>query len=425
MFNRTRIKLVILNSLVFFLILSSFSTLLFIHMKYKLSQQTDDALSQTERKVVKLGFEDIHPELDIGTTYLFWNAQGELVAPLPKHLPAAEAKQRFQMELTKRNMSTVSYNGQKYRVLQFPNSKKTIGEELGQASSSAVAALTLVKSLEAENRMLRTLRWDLITGIAVGILLSVLAGFFLAGRALVPIRQSWDKQQQFVADASHELRTPTSVIHAQTELLFRHPQRTIEQESLNIVNILKESKRMGKLIDDLLTLARTDSNQLQIQNTGILLGPLLEDIARQFRFLGDTRDVVIETYIQGHVTMWGDEERLRQLFVIVLDNALKFTPPNGKIEIICRKSSHHLHISVKDSGCGIPAEDIPHIFERFYRVDKSRSRLEGGTGLGLSIAKWIVEAHGGEITAQSELSVGTKINILFPLKYTKSRTHID
>ncbi|MDF2960654.1 MAG: sensor histidine kinase [Paenibacillus sp.] len=416
MFNKTRMRLVIVNCIVFLLILTCFGSLLYIHMQYRLYQQSDEGLFQTERKIMKLGFEDLHPELDIGTAYLFWNAQGELTAPFPKHFVPPGEIYRFKEDLKTRVLRTVSYNGQSYRLLQIPNSNKK-GTGSGEAAGEPIiAAVTLVRSLEAEERMLNTLRRDILTGIAAGVVISVLAGYFLAGRAFVPIRRSWEKQQQFVTDASHELRTPTSVIQAQTELLFRHPNHTIEQESQNIANILKESKRMGKLIDDLLTLARSDSNQLQIRTSGISLGPLLEDIAFQFRYLADIKEVEIRTRIQEPVLLWGDEERIRQLLVILLDNALKFTPAKGLIEIDCRKNSHSIQLSVQDTGCGIPEEEISHIFERFYRVDKTRSREDGGTGLGLSIAKWIVEAHGGEISAQSEPNAGTKINIWFPAK---------
>lgn len=263
--------------------------------------------------------------------------------------------------------------------------------------------------------MLQTLPTEVFLASVAGVLFSILAGFYLAGRSLVPIRRSWDKQQQFVADASHELRTPTSVIQTRAELLFRHPQHTIEQESQNIALILKESKRMGKLIDDLLTLARTDSNQLQINAATIPLHPILEDLAEQFELLAETKSIRIRSHFQPSV-IWGDENRLRQLFVILLDNALKFTPPHGSIEFTCHSLPHAIRVIVKDSGCGIAEADLPHIFERFYRGDKSRSRTEGGTGLGLSIAEWIVHAHKGSIRVTSQIGIGTEFQISFPKK---------
>ncbi|MBD2861967.1 sensor histidine kinase [Paenibacillus oceani] len=415
MFHKTRIRLVLLYSIVILLILTSFSALLYAYVRYKLFEQVDTGLQQTERKIVRLGFQDIHPELDIGTFYLFWNTQGELLNPLPKRFIPVEHQYGFRQELTERTMKNMTYNGQSYRLLQFPNEGK-IKRPSDDPSVPVIAAVTLLKDLGDEKRMLKALRFVIFIGIAAGIVLSVIAGFFLAGRSLIPIRRSWDKQQQFVADASHELRTPTTVIQAQTELLFRHPGHTIEQESENIANVLKESKRMGKLIDDLLTLARSDSDQLQIQSNTFPLGPLLEDIAQQFRYLAETKSITINTDIQEGTVFRGDEGRIRQLIVILLDNSLKYTPADGTIELHCRKSSSAVHLVVKDSGCGIGQEHISRIFERFYRVNISRSRTEGGTGLGLSIAKWIVEAHDGDIRVQSELTKGTTFHITFPQK---------
>jgi two-component system sensor histidine kinase CiaH len=418
MFNQTRRRLVILNSVVFLLVLVCFSVLLYVHMEFRLFHQSDEALTQVEQRIQNMRIEDMlrsthpEPEMDRRTTYLFWNARGELIDQLPKYSFSREDANGFKGNLSDRTIRTISFHKQSYRVLQFPASE-------GAQGPSQIAAVGLVKNLEAEESMLSTLKWDIAEGIIASGIISVLAGFFLAGRALVPIRRSWDKQHQFVADASHELRTPTAVIQAQTELLFRHPDHSIKQESQNIVVILKESKRMGKLIDDLLTLARTDSNQLQIQAAFIPLHSILEDVIQQFQSLADIKNVRIITEIQGPISLWGDEERVRQLLVIVLDNALKFTSSLGNIEVKCQYVANSIQLSVKDSGYGIPAEDLPHIFERFYRGDKARSRSEGGTGLGLSIAKWIVEAHGGEIGVQSQISVGTELQIVFPRKRTE------
>jgi signal transduction histidine kinase len=263
---------------------------------------------------------------------------------------------------------------------------------------------------------LHSLMWDIAAGVVAGVVISIFAGLFLAGRALIPIRNSWEKQQRFVADASHELRTPTAVIHAQTELLFRYPTHSIEQESPNIAVILKESKRMSKLLDDLLTLARSDSNQLEIQSSAIALDSLMREISEQFRLLASTKEIDIITEIQEPLSLWGDEGRIRQLLIILLDNALKYTSPTGRIEVVGRYQSHFVYISVSDNGCGIAEDELPHVFERFYRGDKVRSRSEGGIGLGLSIAQWIVDAHGGVIRIDSKLNIGTKVELLFPKK---------
>ncbi|MBO9597961.1 MAG: sensor histidine kinase, partial [Cohnella sp.] len=277
-----------------------------------------------------------------------------------------------------------------------------------------ISTVGIVTSLQDDQSTLRSLRWDIGAGIAAGVVISLLAGLFLAGRAWVPIRKAWEKQQRFVADASHELRTPTSVIRAQTELLLRRPERTIEQESPNIALMLQESRRMSALLEDLLTLARSDSNQLELQSEILEADRLIMEMIEPFKLLAETKEIELVAKLEQPLVLRGDADRIRQLLVILLDNALKFTPSSGRIEVSGSIRSNHVALSVSDTGSGIADEDLPHVFERFYRGDKVRSRSEGGTGLGLSIAKWIVEAHKGSIRIESKPGMGTKVEALFP-----------
>ena len=253
-------------------------------------------------------------------------------------------------------------------------------------------------------------------GCAVGLLLSFLAGLFLASKALIPIQRSWEKQSQFVADASHELRTPLAVIQTYLELLFRHPSKTIEEESETIFKSLSEVKRINKLVEELLTLARSDSNEQQIRPEYFKMDRLLGLIVEQFRPIAVMKDLNIKETIDQDLNYYGDQERLHQLFVILLDNALKFTPAKGTVFISSKKEGNYLKIIVKDTGIGISSKDLPYIFDRFFRGDKSRSRAEGGTGLGLSIAKWIVEAHHGQINIESKQKEGTTFIIKLPIR---------
>jgi two-component system sensor histidine kinase CiaH len=415
MFNNTRRRLVILNAAVFLLLLSILSSLLYVHMRYRLFHDTDEILNQAEHRIQSfhniselLRSDHPDPQQDERTTYLFWDAQGQLIEQVPKQSFSLGIASQFRNHPDAQTVRTVTTDKHSYRVLQFPNQNQ---------SSSTIASIGIVRSLEDVKGTLRSLMLDIAVGIVAGVIISIFAGLFLAERALVPIRRSWEKQQRFVADASHELRTPTAVIHAQTELLFRHPTHSIEQESPNIAVILKESKRMGKLVEDLLTLARSDSNQLQIQSSTIALDSLLSEVIDQFRLLADTQEIEIITDLHPPLTLWGDEGRIRQLLIILLDNALKYTPSSGRIEVSGRYQSNSVYISILDTGCGIAEDELPHIFERFYRGDKVRSRTQGGTGLGLSIAQWIVDAHGGVIRVHSKVNTGTKVELLFPRKH--------
>jgi signal transduction histidine kinase len=278
-----------------------------------------------------------------------------------------------------------------------------------------IVSVQVVRSLYPEQYLfnnLKTIRYISISGAV----LAILAGFFLAGRALIPIRLSWNRQQRFVADASHELRTPLAVMQTNTEMLLRYPKHTIEEESEHISVILKEQRRMISLVSDLLTLARSESNQLQINYQYFLLDQTINEMLEHYSLFAEMKNINIYFSVEKHIQFMGDEERIRQLLVILLDNAIKYTPEQGKITVTCRQQRHFAEISIKDTGMGISKQDLPLIFDRFYRGDKVRSRSEGGYGLGLSIAKWIVEAHKGKILVESHLGTGTQFILTFPLK---------
>ncbi|MFC5651623.1 sensor histidine kinase [Paenibacillus solisilvae] len=416
MFNRTRRRLVFLNAAVFLLVLSVLGVLLYAHMRLRLLHETDESMKQAKTQLqqsVHHLSELLRPDASSTEpreklTYLMWDAKGKLVGQSP---PSSLEKHTTELIGDRPDVTeirTVSAGGQNYRVLTV---------SLASPSPEGITAVGIVKSLGDVDRTLQLLLTDIVAAMIVGGVLSVFVGMYLAGRALIPIRRSWDKQQRFVEDASHELRTPTAVIHAQTELLLQHPERSIEQESPQIAVILKESRRLGRLVNDLLTLARSDSNQALIQPALLSLDSLLFEVTEPFRMFAESKGIEIIMEVEEPLALWGDDNRIRQLLVIVLDNALKYTPESGEIRVTGRyASSQAVSIVIADTGCGIAAEDLPRVFERFYRSDKSRSRSQGGTGLGLSIAEWIVEAHGGSIRVHSKVNEGTQVEMLFPRK---------
>jgi signal transduction histidine kinase len=175
------------------------------------------------------------------------------------------------------------------------------------------------------------------------------------------------------------------------------------------------------LVEELLTLARSDSNEQQIRAENFMMDQLLGIIVEQFKQIAEIKDITLNESIESDLNFYGDQERLHQLLVILLDNAIKFTPSNGTVFISCKKEGNYLKIIVKDTGIGISMKDLPYIFDRFFRGDKSRSRTEGGTGLGLSIAKWIVEAHSGQINVESKQKEGTTFIIKLPIKDNSSK----
>jgi signal transduction histidine kinase len=264
--------------------------------------------------------------------------------------------------------------------------------------------------------MLRHIFAIFMVSLLLGTVVISLASYYLAKRALVPIKAAWEKQQQFTADASHELRTPLAIIKGNAELMLRHPEKTIAEESSLLSNIIRETRRMNRLIGTLLTLSRADADMAELKMERVMVKEVLANIFEIFEGLFAAQGIKLALKTEGALELYADKERLYQLLVILLDNALKYTFTAGKVSIICYEEAKRIHMEVRDTGCGIASEDLPFIFDRFFRGDKARSREKGGSGLGLSIAKWIVDKHGGEIRAESQLGAGTIFYIVLPIK---------
>jgi two-component system, OmpR family, sensor kinase len=216
-------------------------------------------------------------------------------------------------------------------------------------------------------------------------------------------------QQRFVADVSHEMRTPLTVIRGNVDLLR---MGCADKESLDAIT--SESERMTRMVSNLLLLSQADAGALPMHMQPLDLAPLVANVARSGNIMADGR-VEIESSTSGELLVQGDSDRLKQVVLNLVDNAIKHTPDGGRVTIGGENvDGASVRVSVSDTGVGIPAEDLPHVFERFYRVDKSRSRVQGGAGLGLAIAKSIIEAHGGRIEAQSTVGAGTTFIVWLP-----------
>jgi signal transduction histidine kinase len=272
------------------------------------------------------------------------------------------------------------------------------------------------RSTETERQALRRLLLVLAGSLGGGLLLAAAGGYLLSGRALRPIRTAMDSQRAFIGDASHELRTPLSVIRANAELLKRHLSEPVSANREAVDDIISESDRLGRLVSQMLTLAQADAGQAALSLSEVALDELAEEVARSMRLLAERRGVSLEMDVGGPVRLHGDGDLLRELMVILTDNAIKYTDTGGKVRLEVRSaSSAKATVRVSDTGSGIPADALPHIFDRFYRVDKARSREAGGAGLGLAIARWIAEAHGGSIRVESVPGVGTAVTVELPV----------
>ncbi|KNY27802.1 sensor histidine kinase [Pseudobacteroides cellulosolvens] len=241
---------------------------------------------------------------------------------------------------------------------------------------------------------------------------------FLANKSIQPIKKSWEKQAAFIADASHELRTPLAVVTSNLEIVMENETETVGSQKKWFGNIHSELERMKKLVDDLLFLARADAED-EIPKDYFDLSRLLFKIYDSFIPLAKKKDLSLILDNKDNITLYGNEFQIKQLVTILLDNAIKYTDYGGKIELKLEVSASVYRLSIKDTGEGIPKEHIDKIFDRFYRVDKSRSRTYGGSGLGLAIAKCIINEHKGTINIISEVDKGTEVVIFFPVGLSK------
>jgi two-component system OmpR family sensor kinase len=228
---------------------------------------------------------------------------------------------------------------------------------------------------------------------------------------LASIEQAYLAQQRFVSDASHELRAPLTAIQANLELLRRRPDLPVDERVEGLDEAAREADRLTRLVADLLALARADAG-VELRRDAVDLDSVVLDSFQTARKLADGRALQIDPF--EPVRTRGDEDRLRQLVLILLDNALKYTPAGGTVTLGLQQASEGAEISVRDTGVGIAPDDLPHVFERFYRADPARGRDPGGTGLGLPIARWIVEQHQGTISIDSAPGQGTQVVVRLP-----------
>ena len=318
--------------------------------------------------------------------------------------------------------------------------------------------LVILQSLRSQEEELRELGRTFLFGIPLVVLLASAGGYFLARKSLAPVvamsthagrigaanlherlpvlnesdelghlarafndlldrlDKSFERQRRFMADASHELRTPVAILRGEAEVALGPSVRSPEEyrESLEILR--EEAQRLSHIVEDLFTLARADAGQLPLTRREFYLDEMLADCARAARSLALGKHIQLACEVDEELLICADETLLRRMTMNLLDNAIKYTPEGGRVTIECQGRGGNYILSVSDTGPGIPAEARPRVFERFYRVDKARSRAEndGGAGLGLSIAHWIAEAHHGRLELVRSDSGGSTFTAHLP-----------
>jgi signal transduction histidine kinase len=324
---------------------------------------------------------------------------------LPKGLPDADA------------IAASRVNGQDLRTSTVSQIPVRLLTETFQGVQGITFTVQVVQDRTAEQQTLDTMLVVLVVGGAVVVAVGFGFGTVYARRALIPIRESLAnqraalrRQREFAADASHELRTPLTVIRSSVEYLERHRDEPVAQVGSALVDIDDEVRHMTAIVEDLLLLARSDSGAVALESVPVDLGDVAADGAEALGKPAAKRGVRVEVDPQPAVVT-GDPARLRQLVMILVDNAIRHSPTDGRVGVAVQADGTGASLVVEDEGPGIRPEDLPHVFERFYRAPGAPG---GGTGLGLAIAAWIVDRHGGRIEAANRLEGGARFVVRLP-----------
>lgn len=420
LFRKTLIRLTILNSLLLILLLSMLGGTIYFYEQGVTFRDSNkilrDAASWEIMPAALRG-----PMQDQGqgakeqrlrnNPRLYWvitnSSNAQIGSNMDTYLGTEGAKNFFKpfLNVTAGDIVEKKANGAYYHLLA----------QKGKLANGKTAKIIFGVDVTPEKNLLNTLSMIIVYGLVVGALVSIIVGFFLARRALRPIEKAWDRQNRFVADASHELRTPLSIIQLKIEGLLRQPRQKVQEVGEDIAVMLDETRRLSKLVGNLLTLARSDANRLEVSLAPLDLSAVLKKVTEPFSEMAEFEEKSFTLDGAGDpIYISGDEQRVHQLLVILLDNAMKFTPKGGEIAVTCGRENKYARLTVSDSGCGISEQDASHIFDRFYQVDSARTGQKG-TGLGLSIAEWIVAKHRGKIDVESVLGKGTTFNVRLPL----------
>lgn len=286
--------------------------------------------------------------------------------------------------------------------------QRVYSERVSDPATGQVALIQVSRSTEPEHEALDKLLVGLLVGGAAGLILAAVGGWWLAGKSLRPVRIAFERQHAFVSDASHELRTPLAVIRANAEFLQQE-----QPENVEVRDIVGETDRLSMLVDTLLAVARDDEGA-RASYTPVDLIDVVETAVASFQPLAGEHGLELTYATPDQLMVTGDRDQLRQVLVILLDNAVRYTPTGGRIHVQARPDGKDAVLTVHDTGIGIPEQALERVFERFYRGDEARNRQSGGAGLGLAIARDLVTRHAGRISVTSTEGAGTTFTINIP-----------
>lgn len=322
-------------------------------------------------------------------------------------IPEQSYYEAAQYALHNKNKSTVTLDDRlwMYAITETPETITTMGTDgiINQDIYYRIAFLDITDTQKTLHDLLITF---LITSVILIVVIYFISRFY-SNQAIKPIAEVWEKQRQFVADASHELKTPLSIIAANYDALLINQDETIksQKEWLDYMKIGMD--KMAKLINDLLSLAKIENVIVHVERTPFNISETILEVMASFEAMLQEKGITLSHSLEKKLVINSDKEMVRKLFSILYENAIKYVNTNGNIEVVLKKSKKSVTCSVKNSGKGIAPQDIPKIFDRFYRSDPSRTGEIEGYGLGLSIAKTIVNRLGGDITVESKENAWT------------------
>jgi len=417
---RLRLQLTAWYAGVFTLVLALLGTGLFLTIRHQMSRHVDRSLSaaaaaleqaarirETERDSARGVVVDAVDELHIPDRSLYLFDENE------RPIKPAEAP-GWVLEAT--HKAVRSKHG--YRNLDAPDGRELriyVGRFTGTTGTPYIAAV-VADRMELEDEYTSLIETFAAAALAA-LLLVAGGGYLLIRKSSAPVERSMDQMRRFMADAAHELRTPITILRTRAEVALAQERETA-RDAATFQAIEREAARVGGIVGDLLTLARADSGERPVAREPLYLDDIAAGAVDAVRTLATSKGITLEVGAFEEAKITGDGALVRQLLLIVLDNAIKFSPAGGHVRLNVSVEDGRAAVVVTDTGIGIPAEQLPHVFERFYRGDPARREADG-TGLGLAIARWIADAHNARIGIESTPGSGTRVAISFPVAHSR------
>ncbi|GIV82050.1 MAG: histidine kinase [Anaerolineae bacterium] len=426
MFTRLRNKFLLLNLFVTSgVIILAFGFIYFItysnlqaDIRQRLQAQpaAQMRLPSTEDVAGRLGESDVNQSVvrnvmaeDAGTFQVEVDKDGQIIRiESAVNLPEDTYRQLAAIAWNHRGMDhVITLGNRQWRYAVSPIRVQIIGEDGAPLAVAEHNYNILFLDVTVMNETLRQLLMTLLF-VGLGTLIVIFAvSLHVASQAIRPIREAWEKQKQFVADASHELKTPLSIIQANCDALVASREDTIQNQMKWIEYIRGGADRMTKLVHDLLILAKIDDESMVPRHGPFNLSEVIESASRSMEAAAMRKNLIVTHLIEPGLSANGDPDGIRQVVEILLDNAIKYANPGGWVTLSLTRAGRRITFTIANSGPGIAKEDLPKVFDRFFRADRSRTHTNGSYGLGLSIAQSIMKRHGSEIRVHSEENVAT------------------